>query len=262
VPAAWPDDREHCGTPLQDTVLHDDGATESCLLPVDPRLSYVSLEAPVRYPSQVCVPAGSGPVQSCRGRAPDGRAAAVVRDDADGAEAYVVSPDPALVERIASSAQVVTSDAGCEVHPHVLGPAAPDGTPLVPVGATSATVCRWSGGVLARTAVLQGTQLATFSSAAQRLRPGLGTAPVANGNPAPGDPRCAEEAGRALRVRLHYPERPDDDVWLRLTGCGPVIGFDDGTSTALPTDEAVGPLVTAVGFDTGWASPGSLTPSH
>ncbi|MCA1712440.1 MAG: hypothetical protein LC789_12690 [Actinobacteria bacterium] len=262
VPRAWPDDRARCGTPVEDTVLHGDGGFTSCAVRPAPAVSYVEFRAPF-VNGQPCTPAGQGPITRCATQDSVGRTVIVMRLAANEAEAVVVSPDQALAERLAGTARAVTDDAGCAVRPDQLGPAAGNGTGdgLVPADPSSATVCRWSGGLLARTNQLAGQDLSAFVTAVRLLKPGLATAPTANGNPAPGDPRCAAEASRAIRVRLHYPAGADKDVWLRLTGCGPVIGFSDGEHTALPSSSAIGPILQAVGFDTGFPDISSLQTS-
>jgi hypothetical protein len=254
VPQQWPDDQTRCGTPTADTVVHADGGFLDCLSRLQPKVTYVEFRKE-SINGQPCQPAG-GPLARCNATDSLGRRVVLLRVPSNAADALVVSPDPGVADRLAATAQIVTQDAGCPVRPAALGPgtsqAASDS--LVPGTPDSATVCRWSDGLLARTGRLQGTALNSFVRAVHALRPGLAQARLQDGNPAPGDPRCADEAGRAFRITLHYPARTDHPLWLRLTGCGRVIGFDDGQHTARPSMKAITPILNVVAFDTGFPS--------
>lgn len=253
VPESWRDDETACGTPKADTVIHHEGVV--CLaLYVEPvGLSLVEWYGTER-PRLPCTPTGASEITRCS--APDdseGRLVAVVERRATNTVAVVRSRDAKLLERIALSARAIQQADGCNVRLQTLDVTEPQrADTFVPEGPNAVTVCRYTGLVLERSATVGQDQARAYAAALNRLSAGLGQAPAADGYPQTGDPRCAAEAGRGFRIRFTYTDHDPWWVTLRLTGCGKVIGFDNGSDTAYPEGDVITLPMRLTGMDASW----------
>lgn len=252
VPSEWQDGQERCGTPTADTVLFAGGVMRACLPLREPGITSVTWELTID--GALCEPLGTGDLTTCTTRSTDAerRYVTVVAREALKVRAVIESADEALVKRIADTARAVSKDSGCDVRVETLDPGTSDPGPMVPGGVGSVTVCRYTGFVLERAGTMVGAEAAEFGESLNALPAGLGQPPASDGFPQPGDKECAEELGRGFLIRFDYPNDNVANVTLRLTGCGKVVGYDNGRVTGYPTQNSIGLPVKLVGFDTGF----------
>lgn len=257
VPEEWSTGKDSCGTPVENTVLFDGGSNTLCIAVSPPGLSVVDITGP-EATGLPCTPGDSGTctVQGDAYRGSGTREITVVTPNDGVGYAVIAALDPDIQRSIVTSVRSVSSYLDCPVHNDHLGPAAPTRTGaaehLVPGDPTSVTVCRYVSGELVNAATLSSPTLTGWLPVLNGLQTGLGRPPASAGFPQVGDPRCSGEDGKWFRIRFGYPNGSPLDLWLRLQGCGNVVGYDNGARTGFSAFTSVKPVLDAVGTEGGY----------
>ncbi|MGC4940095.1 hypothetical protein [Kribbella sp. DT2] len=167
----------------------------------------------------------------------------------------VFGTDAAVRARVLDSARTIdgVDSRGCAPsHPAATDAGArPTGEGLAAVGAAeSIRICAYRIQQMSRTppllasAELTGDQ-AREVGAALRAAPPPSFGP-SNGEPEATDGTLCRPSDEEVFVLQVHGDRGDQEVVVRLTGCGP-YDTDDGRQLRTPTKQSIGPLVTAVG---------------
>ena len=257
VPEQWSTGEDSCGTPRANTVLFDGGFKTACYAVSPPGLSVVEI-TDAGSSGLPCLPGTSGTctVQADAYHGSGTREITVITPNDGVSYALVAALDPDVQKAIVSSVRKVQSYHDCAVHSGSFAPSAPARSgaraELVPGEPTSVTVCRYVAGTLINAAMLSAPTFKRWLPVLNNLQTGLGRPPSSAGSPQVGDPRCPEEDGKWFRVRFSYADGPPLDLWLRLQGCGNVVGYDNGARTGFATSASVKPVLDAVGTEGGF----------
>ncbi|MGI8696860.1 MAG: hypothetical protein ACR2JQ_09450, partial [Mycobacteriales bacterium] len=242
VPATWKPNAIRCATPVQDTVIFEDGAVDNCLL-LRPRagLNVVRLGTTA---------------ESVKPEARDHQPRRTV--EKSGAFVGVEAPDVATINRILATVHVVAADGNaCPSRVATLAPPVTRGpaqSHLVDTGAVQGSICRYSNQWLARSVPLGVTAASRLASQLRELPAGAGRP---GGRFSEAASACAEDRRRGFLVRLWYDgaDRYSTDVWVHITGCDGLTAAVDGLTSKV-TEALITTLVDAAGFDGGF--PGSV----
>jgi hypothetical protein len=242
VPASWSINAQRCGTPTENTVLRDVGAVETCLIARPGHVSDVELLGTSRdwiqsYPGTFTSAHTAG--ASVRIGTYRGRTTMVVVPAVHVAMNVAVI-DESIARQIVGSIRVVDTDQyGCAMQTDQLyAPAAkvPPGyhhrLSLLP-DATSAALCKYTGGWLTASTELSRTTL-------DALRSAIAAAPVGYNHTNPNTylaSICTEDAtehNAGYIVHVHTAAGPSpgttqdpQTLWAHVQTCGP-LGISDG----------------------------------
>lgn len=247
VPAAWPDNRGHCGTPRANTVMWNEDAVALCGVSQPPGLSvvefggsYRELHGFRRHTTPLTidgVPARRWPARTVSGTHQ-------VRLDFPGRDisVTVLSPSRSLLRRILASVRVIRTDLnGCPTHPassYRRGSPPSDSRPLVPPGARRMIGCSYQGRWLDHSNLV-GVRAARHLARALDAAPyGFSSAP---GHVLPS--ACGSTwRGSSIVARFEYVGRPSVSVTSHLIGCTR-LGASNGGWGVRPRPWWVGLLV-------------------
>lgn len=261
VPQAWTINDTRCGTAQHDTaIIEDDGSpTPTCATRQPPGLTVVRItdtntpmgRARATVAQQPTTVDGK-PARYGTG-VPAGQQATlnVLVLQAPGVVISVESPDSAAARNILESARIVATDSfGCRAAVTTLVPSergdqsAGAGT-LVAGHPTSASICRYSGDRLARSAAVQPSLIPGLVDMLNGLPTG-----VTQPSPGYSEDRaaCASDAQRGFVIRFSYPTRPPAEIYVHIGGCDG-LSASNGTRTTKIDAQLVTLLTTAVGYD-------------
>lgn len=242
VPAEWTINTVRCSSPIADTVIIEDGAPQpACASAQTPGLTVVRLMPIESFNSQAWSELATESVTvsghpASRGTGMSERSQtelAVLLLPGPGVAVTVESPDPAYAEQLLDTVRAAAIDSvGCRDRLPTLAsqPDLSEADPLVPGSPTSASICRYTGGWLYRSAAVPTTDVDELVQILNALPLGVST-------PGPGffitPEACAEEPDRTFVIQLGYPDGSEVDVHVNLNGCKDIAATNGNRTTKL-----------------------------
>ena len=268
VPAEWTINTVRCSSPIADTVIIEDGAPQpACAYPQPPSgLTVVRLMPIESFNSQAWSELATESVTvsghpASRGTGMSERSQtelAVLLLPGPGVAVTVESPDPAYADQVLDTVRAVAIDSvGCrDTLPTLVSqPDLSDADPLVPGSPASASICRYTGGSLYRSAAVPTTDVDDLVQILNALPLGVST-------PGPGffitPEACAEEPDRTFVIQLGYPDGSEVDVHVNLNGCKDIAATNGNRTTKLDAP-LVDFLLGLVSYDGGFPKPDEMT---